>query len=57
MAQVLGAAEEAGRLDGAVYGARLGIEGEEVLDASEVAGREAPYLSTVVFPGRGRELG
>ncbi len=57
MAQVLGAAEETGRLESAVYGARLGIEGEEVLDASEVTGREAPYLSTVVFSRRGRELG
>jgi hypothetical protein len=25
--------------------------------ASEVAGREAPYLSTVAFTRRGRELG
>jgi precorrin-2/cobalt-factor-2 C20-methyltransferase len=53
MAEVLRVAREAGRLGGAVYGARLGIEGEEVLDASEMVGREAPYLSTVLFTKRG----
>jgi precorrin-2/cobalt-factor-2 C20-methyltransferase len=57
MAEVLRVAEEAGRLENAVYGARLGIEGEEVLGASEVAGREAPYLSTVAFTKKGREFG
>ena len=57
MAEVLRVAEEAGRLENAVYGARLGIEGEEVLEASEVSGREAPYLSTVAFTRKGREFG
>ncbi len=58
MAEVLRAAEETGRLQNAVYGSRLGIEGEEVLDASEMSGREeAPYLSTVAFTKRGREFG
>ncbi len=57
MAEVLRVAEEAGRLESAVYGARLGLEGEEVLEASEVASREAPYLSTVVFTKKGREFG
>jgi precorrin-2/cobalt-factor-2 C20-methyltransferase len=57
MAEVLRVAEETGRLENAVYGSRLGIEGEEVLDASEVADREAPYLSTVAFTKKGRELG
>ncbi|BBL81134.1 precorrin-2 C(20)-methyltransferase [Rubrobacter xylanophilus] len=52
MAEVLRVAEEAGRLGGAVYGARLGVEGEEILPAREVRGREAPYLSTVIFPRR-----
>ncbi len=55
--EVLDAAEAAGRLDGAVYGARLGIEGEEVLPASEMVGREGTYLSTVIFTGRGAHLG
>jgi precorrin-2/cobalt-factor-2 C20-methyltransferase len=53
MAEVLRVAREAGRLGGAVYGARLGIEGEEVLDASQMVGRGAPYLSTVLFTKRG----
>jgi precorrin-2/cobalt-factor-2 C20-methyltransferase len=57
MAEVLRVAEETGRLENAVYGSRLGIEGEEVLDASEVAGREAPYLSTVAFTRKRREFG
>ncbi|MCA3747960.1 MAG: precorrin-2 C(20)-methyltransferase [Rubrobacter sp.] len=56
MAEVLRAAEEAGRLEGAVYGARLGVEGEEVLPAREVRGREAPYLSAVIFCRRGGDL-
>ena len=55
--RMLGVAEEAGRLEGAVYGARLGIEGEEVVPASEVAGRGGTYLSTVIFTGKGGELG
>ncbi len=57
MAEVLRVAEETGRLENAVYGSRLGIEGEEVLEASEVAGRETPYLSTVAFTKKGREFG
>ena len=57
MAEVLEVAEETGRLEGAVYGSRLGIGGEEVRDAAEVAGREAPYLSTVLFTRRGSEFG
>jgi precorrin-2/cobalt-factor-2 C20-methyltransferase len=55
--EVLEAAEEAGRLKDAVYGSRLGMEGEEVVLASEVAGREGPYLSTLIFTRRGREFG
>ncbi len=52
LSEVLRTAEEAGRLGDAVYGARLGIEGEEILRASEMAGREGTYLSTVIFSGR-----
>ena len=57
LGEVLAAAEGAGRLEGAVYGARLGIEGEEVVAAGEMAGREGTYLSTVIFAGRGKRLG
>jgi precorrin-2/cobalt-factor-2 C20-methyltransferase len=51
---VLSAAREAGRLGDAVYGEKLGIEGEEVVPAADMAGREATYLSAVIFTGRGR---
>jgi len=54
--EVLRVAEEAGRLEGAVYGARLGIEGEEVVGASEMVGRDGTYLSTVIFTRRGAEF-
>jgi len=57
MPEVLSAAEEAGRLGGAVYGARLGIPGEEVVPAAEMAGREGTYLSTVIFAGKGPSEG
>ncbi len=55
--EVLRVAEEAGRLESAVYGARLGIEGEEILGASGMARREGTYLSTVIFTRRGAEFG
>ena len=55
--EVLGVAGESGRLEEAVYGARLGIEGEEVVPASEMAGREGTYLSTVIFTKKGGEFG
>ena len=52
LGEVLEAAEEAGRLQGAIYGSRLGMEGEAVVPASEMFGREGAYLSTVIFGGR-----
>ena len=55
--EVLEIAAETGRLEDALYGSRLGMEGEEVLEASEVIGREGPYLSTLIFTSRGREFG
>jgi precorrin-2/cobalt-factor-2 C20-methyltransferase len=55
--QVLEIAEKTGRLEGAIYGSRLGMEGEEVVRASEMVGREGPYLSTLIFTSRGREFG
>jgi precorrin-2/cobalt-factor-2 C20-methyltransferase len=57
LGKVLGVAEEGGRLEDAVYGARLGIEGEEVVPAREMVGREGTYLSTVIFTRRSSELG
>jgi precorrin-2/cobalt-factor-2 C20-methyltransferase len=55
--EVLEAAGEAGRLEDGIYGSRLGMEGEEVMSVSEVARREGPYLSTLIFTRRGREFG
>lgn len=57
MDEVIRTAEEAGRLGGAVYGARMGLDGEVIVAASEMPGREAPYLSTVVFTRKGAEFG
>ncbi|CAA9458638.1 MAG: Cobalt-precorrin-2 C(20)-methyltransferase [uncultured Rubrobacteraceae bacterium] len=57
LAEVLRVAEGGGRLEGAVYGARLGIEGEEIVSAQEMIGREGTYLSTVIFTRRSSELG
>ena len=51
--EVLKVAGEVGRLENATYGSRLGMEGEEVLPASEMVGREGAYLSTVIFGGSG----
>jgi precorrin-2/cobalt-factor-2 C20-methyltransferase len=56
LGEVLRVAEEGGRLEGAVYGARLGIEGEEVGPAREMLGREGTYLSTVIFTERSSEF-
>ena len=53
MPQVLEVLRDAGRLDDAVYGAALGLPGEQVGRAADLAG-EAPYLSTVIVPAAGR---
>ena len=49
LGEVLEVAAESGRVEGATYGSRLGMEGEEVVPASEMLGREGTYLSTVIF--------
>jgi precorrin-2/cobalt-factor-2 C20-methyltransferase len=49
--EVLDAVRDAGRLDGAVHGASLGLPGEDIRPAAEVTG-PAPYLSTLLVPGR-----
>ena len=53
MPQVLEVLERLGRLDGAVYGAALGLPGEQVGPARELSG-ETPYLSTVIVPAGDR---
>ena len=44
--------QAAGRLDGAVIGARLGLDGELIAPAAAVLapGQEIPYLSTLIVP-------
>jgi precorrin-2/cobalt-factor-2 C20-methyltransferase len=49
--EVLTAVREAGRLDGAVHGACLGLPDEDIRPAAEVTG-PAPYLSVLVVPGK-----
>jgi precorrin-2/cobalt-factor-2 C20-methyltransferase len=49
--EVLAAVREAGRLDGAVHGAFLGLPGEDIRPAAEVTG-PAPYLSVLVVPSK-----
>ena len=49
---LLGRLQAAGRLDGAVIGARLGLPGELIAPAERVLapGQEIPYLSTLIVP-------
>jgi precorrin-2/cobalt-factor-2 C20-methyltransferase len=58
--ELLGVLRAAGRLDRAVYGARLGLAGEVVRPAAELPGDPGPYLSTLIaLPdrrGRGAAL-
>lgn len=42
--------DEAGRLDGAVFGELLGLPGGRLAAVADVAGRPATYLATVVVP-------
>jgi precorrin-2/cobalt-factor-2 C20-methyltransferase len=46
---VLAAVKDAGRLEEAVYGARLGLPGEDVRPAAELSG-PVPYLATLLVP-------
>ena len=48
--EVLATVRAAGRLDGAVHGASLGLPGEDIRPAAAVDG-PAPYLSTLLVPG------
>jgi precorrin-2/cobalt-factor-2 C20-methyltransferase len=59
--ETLAVLAEAGRLEGAVYGAGLGLASEDVRPASELDPTEpGPYLSTLIVPprraGRGQGL-
>ena len=52
IAQVLDALRRQGRIDDAVYGAALGLPGEDIRPANKVDVDTAPYLSTVIAPAR-----
>jgi precorrin-2/cobalt-factor-2 C20-methyltransferase len=52
LAEVVAAIRAAGRLDGAVYGAHLGLGDQHVAPLSDVDADRAPYLSTVLVPAR-----
>jgi precorrin-2/cobalt-factor-2 C20-methyltransferase len=60
--EIVAALRDAGRLDRALYGARLGLAGESIRPAAELGGRAepGPYLSTVIAlperPARGSKL-
>jgi len=55
---LLAALKESGRLDGAVYGARLGLPGEDIRPARELSGLTGvPYLATLIAPGRRTRTG
>ena len=45
--------EEAGRLEGAVFGELLGLPGEQLGPVAAHAGAPASYLATVIVPPRG----
>jgi precorrin-2/cobalt-factor-2 C20-methyltransferase len=47
----LAAVKDSGRLEDAVYGARLGLPGEDVRPAGELGG-PVPYLATLLLPAR-----
>jgi precorrin-2/cobalt-factor-2 C20-methyltransferase len=55
--ELLDVLRAAGRLDRAVYGARLGLPGETVRPAADLPARPGPYLSTlIVLPERQARL-
>jgi precorrin-2/cobalt-factor-2 C20-methyltransferase len=57
LGEVLEVAEKSGRLKDGIYGSRLGTQGEEIVWAKEMVGREGTYLSAVVFTSGGEDGG
>ncbi|MEU6349512.1 precorrin-2 C(20)-methyltransferase [Streptomyces sp. NPDC047072] len=51
-AEVAEALRESGRIEDAVWGAALGLEGESIRSAAELDGSPLPYLSTLIAPAR-----
>lgn len=50
--RILSTCKRVGRLDDAVYGARLGLPGQDVRPARELDGGPGPYLSTLIVAPR-----
>ena len=50
--QTITALRDAGRLDKAVYGAALGLPGQDIRPAGELPTEPGPYLSTLIVPAR-----
>ncbi|MEU1201439.1 precorrin-2 C(20)-methyltransferase [Streptomyces sp. NPDC005813] len=50
--EVAEALRETGRIDDAVWGSALGLEGESIRSAAELDGAALPYLSTLISPAR-----
>ena len=50
--EVAHALRETGRIDGAVWGSALGLEGESIRPAADLDGEPLPYLSTLIAPAR-----
>ncbi|MDQ3924197.1 MAG: precorrin-2 C(20)-methyltransferase [Actinomycetota bacterium] len=57
LGEVLEVAEKSGRLEDGIYGSRLGMQGEDIVWAKEMVGREGTYLSAVVFTRGGEDGG
>lgn len=60
-AEVAGVLRDTGRLEGAVWGSALGLDGESIRPATELTDAPLPYLSTLIAParrtgGRGEKL-
>lgn len=54
---IAGLLAQQGRLEGAVLGELLGLEGERIVPLAAAADRPASYLATVIVPPAGEELG
>jgi len=50
--EVAEALRETGRIEDAVWGSALGLDGESIRSAAELDGAPLPYLSTLIAPAR-----
>ena len=57
LADIVEALHASGRLNGAVYGAHLGLEGQDIRPLGEVEALPGPYLATIIAPATRRVEG